>query len=93
MAILTAFRGFLFVANASFNNLGKAKYSTVMNFGKATLGTIPFVYYGATHYGAFGIMLFEALGAVLFGLISTVLAYNVVSKFEKSNTISQPITK
>jgi putative MATE family efflux protein len=82
VAILTAFRGFLFVANAAFNNLGKAKYSTLMNFGKATLGTIPFVYYGAIHYGAFGIMLFEALGAVLFGIISTLLAYQVVNKLE-----------
>ena len=82
VSILTVFRGFLFVANASFNNLGKAKYSTVMNFGKATLGTIPFVYYGAIHYGAFGVMLFEALGAVLFGIISTLLAYNVVKKLE-----------
>jgi putative MATE family efflux protein len=82
VSILTAFRGFLFVANASFNNLGKAKYSTVMNFGKATLGTIPFVYYGSIHYGAFGIMLFEALGAVLFGIISTILAYHVVKKLE-----------
>ena len=43
VAILTIFRGFLFVANAAFNNLGRAKYSTIMNFGKATIGTIPFV--------------------------------------------------
>jgi putative MATE family efflux protein len=82
VSILTAFRGFLFVANASFNNLGKAKYSTLMNFGKATIGTIPFVYYGALYYGAFGIMLFEAFGAVLFGILSAALAYNVVKKLE-----------
>ena len=83
VAILTIFRGFLFVANACFNNLGKAKYSTYMNFGKATLGTVPFVYYGALYYGAFGIILFEAIGAIVFGVISSVLAYNVIAKFEQ----------
>ena len=31
-----------FVANAAFNNLGRAKLSTWFNWGKATLGTIPF---------------------------------------------------
>lgn len=82
VAILTIFRGFLFVANASFNNLDKAKYSTFMNFGKATVGTIPFVYFGAKYYGAFGIMLFEAIGAIVFGLIASFVAYRVVKQLE-----------
>jgi putative MATE family efflux protein len=89
VAILTLFRGFLFVSNASFNNLGKAKYSAVMNFGKATLGTIPFVYYGAQYYGAFGIMLFEAIGAVFFGLIASALAFKVVNSFETQAKIKK----
>lgn len=84
VAILVIFRGFLFVANASFNNLDKAKYSTVMNFGKATLGTIPFVYYGAKYYGAFGILLFEAIGAIVFGLIASFVAFRVIHKLEIS---------
>ena len=82
VAVLVIFRGFLFVANASFNNLDKAKYSTVMNFGKATLGTVPFVYYGAKFYGAFGILLFEAIGAIVFGLIASFIAFRVVYRLE-----------
>ena len=82
VAVLVIFRGFLFVANATFNNLDKAKYSTYMNFGKATLGTIPFVYYGAKFQGAFGIMLYEAIGGVVFGLIASVLAFKVVKNLE-----------
>lgn len=82
VAVLVIFRGFLFVANATFNNLDKAKYSTFMNFGKATLGTVPFVYYGAQYYGAFGILLFEAIGGVVFGLIASVLAFKVVKSLE-----------
>jgi len=95
VAILTVFRGFLFVANASFNNLGKAKYSTMMNFGKATLGTIPFVYYGAKYHGAFGVMLYEALGAVLFGLISSVIAFRVVNSLEVNHVqaVDEDISK
>ncbi len=85
LAILSIFRGFLFVANASFNNLGKAKYSTAMNFGKATVGTVPFVYYGAKYYGAFGIMLFESIGAILFGIIGSFVVFRVVKQLEVIN--------
>ncbi len=84
VAVLVTFRGFLFVANAAFNNLDKAKYSTYMNFSKVTLGTVPFVYYGAQHYGAFGILLFEAFGAVVFGLIASALAFKLVKELEQS---------
>ena len=88
VTLLTIFRGFLFVANAGFNNLGKAKYSTIMNFGKATIGTIPFVYYGAMYYGAFGIIFFEAIGAVVFGIISSILAFRVISQLERDHDTS-----
>ena len=39
--------GAQFVANAAFNNLGRPNLSTWFNWGKATLGTIPFAWYGA----------------------------------------------
>ncbi|GAL09543.1 multidrug and toxin extrusion (MATE) family efflux pump YdhE/NorM homolog [Vibrio astriarenae] len=38
VAISFIFNGTLFVANTSFNNLGKPLYSTALNLGKATLG-------------------------------------------------------
>ena len=41
------FVGLLFVANASFNNLGYPLLSTFFNWGRATLGMIPFAYLGA----------------------------------------------
>jgi putative MATE family efflux protein len=88
VAILTIFRGFLFVANASFNNLGKAKYSTLINFSKASIGTIPFVYYGAKYHGAFGIILYEAVGAIVFGIISSVLVFKVIKKLESENFVA-----
>ena len=36
------FTGALYVANAAFNNLGFPLLSTAFNWGRATLGTIPF---------------------------------------------------
>jgi putative MATE family efflux protein len=88
VAILTIFRGFLFVANASFNNLGKAKYSTLMNFSKATIGTVPFVYYGAQFQGAFGIILYEAIGAVVFGIVSSIMVFKVINKIEAERAVA-----
>ena len=41
------FIGLVFVANASFNNLGYPLLSTFFNWGRATLGMIPFAYFGA----------------------------------------------
>lgn len=80
------FNGALFVANASFNNLGFATYSTVFNWGKATIGTLPFVWIGAQMEwgggGAQGVLIGQALGSVVFGLAAGVTAYLVMQKLE-----------
>ena len=70
IAISWAFAAAQFVANAAFNNLGKPHWSTIANWGKATLGTVPFVYYGAQWGGAAGALWGMALGSVLFGIAS-----------------------
>ena len=64
------FNGMQFVGNATFNNLGFPKYSTLLNFGKATLGTIPFVYGGAYFAGAKGVLAGQAIGSIVFGLLT-----------------------
>lgn len=64
------FNGLMFVANACFNNLGYAHYSTLLNFGKATLGTIPFVLIGSHYYGADGVIMGQALGSIVFGILA-----------------------
>lgn len=70
-----AFHGLLFVANASFNNLGFPIASTIFNWGKATLGTIPFALIGAKYWGAEGALAGQGLGAVVFGVIGVWWAY------------------
>jgi Na+-driven multidrug efflux pump len=73
------FTGSLFVANAAFNNLGFPVLSTVFNWGRATLGTIPFVTYGA-HFGPAGLLVGQACGSVIFGTLAVITAFRVVDR-------------
>ncbi len=73
LAPLFSFMGFLFVANAVFNTLGRPHYSTVLNWGRATVGTVPFVEVGGMLAGAQGVLLGHMLGAVVFGALAAVI--------------------
>lgn len=77
-----AFAGAQFVANAAFNNLGRPKLSTWFNWGKATLGTIPFALAGAELGGPEGILAGTAIGSVIFGIASVAVAYRIVWRSE-----------
>ena len=74
------FLGCLFVANAAFNNLGFPILSTVFNWGRATLGTIPFVTLGASWYGPEGGYVGIIFGAAVFGIASVITAYGVTGR-------------
>ena len=78
------FSGMLFVANAAFNNLGYALFSTVLNWGRATLGVVPFVWLGGLWFGPRGVVAGSALGALVFGLIATWLCYRVIAKLQRT---------
>lgn len=75
-----AFNGALFVANAAFNNLGFAFYSTALNWGRATLGVAPFVWVGAALGGTQGIMAGYGLGVVGFGAIGIWLCFKTLDR-------------
>lgn len=79
------FNGALFIANASFNNLHHPQWATGFNFGRALLGTIPFVYLGANWYGAKGVLAGEALGAVIFGTLAVVAAFYLIGRLEREH--------
>ncbi len=74
------FNGLLFVANAAFNNLGFAFYSTALNWSRATLGVIPFVWLGAEWYGVRGVLAGYGLGVIVFGLIGAGLCFRVLAR-------------
>lgn len=79
IALTYVFNGTLFVANATFNNLGYARYSTWINWGKNTIGTLPFVILGATLFGAHGILIGQAVGSGIFGVLAAILALRVIN--------------
>lgn len=72
------FNGGLFVANAAFNNLGFPGYATLFNWGRSTLGVIPFVWIGAHYYGANGVIAGWGLGAVVFGIGAVLVCFRVI---------------
>ena len=73
-----------FVANAAFNNLGAPYLSTVFNWGRATLGTIPFVTFGAAHFGPEGGYAGIIAGAALFGVAAIGAAYLVIARLSRA---------
>ena len=77
------FNGLLFVANAAFNNLGFPLLSTAFNWGRATLGTMPFAAIGATWYGPEGAIVGVGVGSLLFGAVAAFTAFGTVRRLER----------
>jgi putative MATE family efflux protein len=90
LAAAWAFTGAQFVAQAAFNNLGRPHWSTFANWGRATLGTIPFVHAGAVLDGARGVLIGSAVGAALFGLGATVACFRLVARLERDDGRARP---
>ncbi|WP_439794447.1 MATE family efflux transporter [Photobacterium leiognathi] len=80
IAVTFIFNGALFVANAAFNNLNRPTWSTALNMGKATIGTIPFVLIGGHLAGASGVLIGQAVGSVVFGILGFTLIIQQVKK-------------
>ena len=84
MAASFFFAGALFVANAAFNNLGKPMWSTGFNWARATLGTIPFAWWGA-HYGPIEVMAGQAFGTAIFGTLALWSAFKLTDALGSGN--------
>lgn len=80
LSLLWFFNSVMFVSNAAFNNLGKPLWSTLLNWGRHTLGTVPFVLIGAEIWGARGVLIGQAAGGVLFGTLSALIAWRLISR-------------
>ncbi len=83
LAPLFAFLGALFVSNAVFNTLRRAHISTMLNWGRATIGTIPFVMLGATYGGADGVLVANMSGSIVFGILGVVLCYRLMDRISQ----------
>lgn len=79
------FTGSLYVANTAFNNIGRPGLSTLFNWGRATVGTVPFVIAGGQMGGASGILIGHTAGALIFGTLAVVVGYRILGELEQSN--------
>lgn len=97
IAISFLFTGTLFVANAAFNNLGKPGYSTLLNWGRATLGTVPFIWVASAYMGPYGVLVGQAAGGVLFSAIAIWLSFRTIDAIEckitRQDTIASLMTR
>lgn len=83
------FISLLFVANASFNNLGHPLLSTAFNWGRATLGTLPFATLGAAWGGVEGAQLGIAAGAAIFGSLALITAFMTVGRLTRRERLAR----
>lgn len=63
--------------------------STAFNWGRATLGTIPFVTLGANWYGPEGVLLGIVAGATILGLGAVASAYGIVKSLSNRRKASR----
>jgi putative MATE family efflux protein len=80
LSLLWIFNGVIFVGNAAYNNLGHPFYSTWINWGRNTLGIVPFVYFGAQWWGAQGVLIGQMAGGVFIALVSWWLSQRMMNK-------------
>ena len=79
LALLWIFNGFIFVGNAACNNLGRPFWSTLVNWGRHTIGTVPFALWLGGYWGAQGVLIGQAVGGVLFGMLAIWLGLHAIA--------------
>lgn len=82
LSIMFVFNGITFATNALFNNLHVASWATVLNFLKATVFTMPFVYLGALWFGVIGVYGGLFLGAAIVALLGLFVAYKKIRSYK-----------
>ncbi len=80
LAVTFIFAGGLYAANAGFNNLGHPTFSTLFNWGRATLGVLPFVWVGANLGGVEGTLAGFFIGGIPFGIGAILVCYRVIGR-------------
>ncbi|MEM8539153.1 MAG: MATE family efflux transporter, partial [Pseudomonadota bacterium] len=80
LALASFFNGVIFVSNASFNNLGHPGYSTWVNWGRQTLGTLPLAIAGGMLFGAPGVLIGQAIGGVIFAAVAAWLSMWLITE-------------
>ncbi len=91
-APLMFFNGVLFIGNAACNNLDRPFWSTCLNWGRNTIGIIPFIWLGGQIGGAPGVMIGQYMGSIMFSGLSLFLVNRLINGYE-SGAIVQKLDK
>ena len=78
LSLLFFFNGLIFVSNALCNNLGRPFWSTAVNWGRHTVGTLPPALWLGGMMGAQGVLIGQAVGGVVFGLIAVWMGWYAI---------------
>ncbi|WP_426136781.1 MATE family efflux transporter [Pseudomonas sp. PWP3-1b2] len=76
--VLWTIIGLQFIATSIFITMGRSIYVTVFGWLRASLGTVPFVWYGAQTLGSSGALLGQLLGNALVALLACGVAMAVM---------------
>jgi len=79
LALMWFFNGVIFVSNAVCNNMGRPFWSTAVNWGRHTVGTVPLALWLGASWGAEGVLVGQALGGVVFGVLAWWLALRAIA--------------
>ncbi|SDW90180.1 Na+-driven multidrug efflux pump [Pseudomonas syringae] len=79
--------GLQFIATSIFISVGRPVYVTLFGWLRGSLGTVPFVWYGAQAFGSVGVMLGQLLGNAIVAFCACWLAYRVMKKVLSSEVI------
>lgn len=91
LALLWFFNGMIFVGNAVCNNLGRPFWSTVVNWGRHTVGTIPLALWLGGYWGAQGVLIGQAIGGVVFGVAAVWLALMAIRSPNQPASRGRPV--
>ncbi|NUH66381.1 MATE family efflux transporter [Sulfitobacter sp. S0837] len=80
LALAFFFPGVMFVANATFNNMGRPFLSTFTNWGRNAVALIPLVWLGSVLFGAPGVLIGQFAAGVVFGSVAWVLARRTIAR-------------
>ncbi|MCC6008486.1 MAG: hypothetical protein JJU40_12505, partial [Rhodobacteraceae bacterium] len=76
------FNGALFVANATFNNLGRPLWSTALNWLRDAVMILPFAWLLGQMLGAPGVVYGQALAGVVVGSIAVLVAWRFMNRLQ-----------
>jgi len=82
------FTGALFVSNAAFNNLGRARYSTLFNWVRDGLLVFPLATVLSGWFAAPGAIYGQAVAGVVIGSLATVAGWVFVRGLQPRHTVS-----